>query len=250
MEIKRILTETICILSKNKISFMKNFLPFAITLLIIGTAGYVLEVGAKLSQETPEFGYIPVIFITVFVMLIILAKSIVHTHRTFILNENSSFGELFKFTKRDFRFIKKFIGLTLCMTILGIVMMFAFGKIFIGVAKGTEHEIVVFLLGLITTLIPAYVWSRLAIVLPSAAMEDSVTINSAWADSSSYSWTLFLGVGVIPVLTELIMSYIPSHESIIYSAGIGLLWIIITIIEIGILSITYKAITESKNSIV
>ena len=248
MEIKKIITETINIISKNKISFMKNFLPFLLTLSVIGIVGYTWDIGTKLTQETPDLSYIPLIFIAIFVILVILAKSIVHTHRTFILNENATLSELFKLTKRDFRFIKKFIGLSLCMMLLGIVMMIAFSQFYIRIAKGTEHEVVVLLLGLITTLVPAFFWSRLAIVLPSAAMEDNLSISNAWYVSSNYTWTLFVGVGVIPVITKLILSYIPSYESIIYSAGIGLLSAIILIIEIGILSLTYKAITENNKS--
>lgn len=248
MEVKKIITEAIVTFNKDKILFIRNFLPALVTLMVIGFGLYVIDIESKLPPESQEYGYIPLLFLCVFAFLIILAKSIVHTHRSFILNEHASIKELFKLTRRDFRFIKKFIALNIVMMLVGIVIMAIFGKYLIELAQGTENQEILFIIGLITTLMTAFIWSRLAIVLPSAALDHSLSIQSAWNISDDYSAKLFIGVGLLPVGTDLIISYLPSFESHIYTASIVLIWGVVAIIEIGILSLIYKGITEDQES--
>jgi hypothetical protein len=250
MEVKKIIIEAFFTFNKDKIVFLRNFLPALVTLIVIGLGLYVIDIESKFSSEPREFGYIPLIFLCVFSFLVILAKSIVHTHRSFILNEHASIKELFKLSRRDFRFIKKFIALNIVMMLVGIVIMAMFGKYLIELAQGTENQVILFIIGLITTLMTAFVWSRLAIVLPSAALDHSLSIQSAWSISDDHSAKLFIGVGLLPVITDLIISYMPSFESHIYTASIALVWGVVAIIEIGILSLIYKGISEDQESLV
>ena len=250
MEIKNIIAEAFFTFNKDKALFIRNFLPALVTLMFIGFGLYAIDIESKLSPESQEFGYIPLLFFCIFAFLVILAKSIVHTHRSFILNEHASIKELFKLTRRDFRFIKKFIVLYIVMMLVGIVIMAMFGKYLIELAQGTENQVIIFIIGLITTLMTTFVWSRLAIVLPSAAIDHSLSIQSAWNISDDYSTKLFLGVGLLPVITDLIISYLPSFDSYIYTASIALVWAIVAIIEIGILSLIYKGITDDQKSMV
>lgn len=250
MEIKKIIIEALSTFNKDKIIFLRNFLPALVTLMFIGLGLYLIDIESKLFSETPEFGYIPFIFLCVFSFLVILAKSIVHTHRSFILSEHASFKELFILSRRDFRFIKKFIALNIVMMLVGIVIMAMFGKYLIELVQGTENQAILFIIGLITTLMTSFVWARLAIVLPSAALEHNLSIQSAWNVSDDYSAKLFIGVGLLPVITDLIISYLPSFESRIYTASIALVWGVVVIIEIGILSLIYKGISENQESMV
>ncbi|MFD2167563.1 hypothetical protein ACFSJY_15035 [Thalassotalea euphylliae] len=250
MEVKNIIAEAFFTFNKDKILFIRNFLPALVTLIVIGIGLYSIDIESKFSPESQEFGYIPLLFLCIFAFLIILAKSIVHTHRSFILNEHASIKELFKLTRRDFRFIKKFIALNIVMMLVGIVIMAMFGKYLIELAQSTENQAILFIIGLITTLMTAYIWSRLAIVLPSAALDHSLSIQSAWNISDDYSAKLFIGVGLLPVITDLIISYLPSFDSHIYTASIAFVWGIVAIIEIGILSLIYKDITEDQESTV
>ncbi|MCF6437592.1 hypothetical protein [Pseudoalteromonas sp. MMG022] len=250
MEVRKIIIEALFTFNRDKVLFLRNFLPALVTLLVIGLGLYAIDIESKLSPESKEFGYIPLIFLCVFAFLVILAKSIVHTHRSFILSENASIKELFKLTRRDFRFIKKFIALNIVMMLVGIVIMAMFGKYLIELAQGTENQVILFVIGLITTLMTAFVWSRLSIVLPSAALDHSLSIQSAWKISDDYSAKLFIGVGLLPVVTDLIISYLPSFDSHIYTALIALVWSVVAIIEIGVLSLIYKGITEDQESMV
>ena len=65
--------------------------------------------------------------------------------------------------------------------------MAVLGKYLIELAQGTENQVILFVIGLITTLMTAFIWSRLAIVLPSAALDHSLSIQSAWDISDDYS---------------------------------------------------------------
>lgn len=250
MEVRKIIVEALFTFNRDKVLFLRNFLPALVTLFVIGLGLYVIDIESKLSHESQEFGYIPLIFLCIFAFLVILAKSIVHTHRTFILSENATTKELFKLTRRDFRFIKKFIALNLVMILVGIIIMAVFGKYLIDLAQGTENQVILFAIGLITTLMTAFIWSRLAIVLPSAALDHSLSIQSAWNISDDYSAKLFIGVGLLPVITDLIISYTPSFDSHIYTAFIALVWSVVAIIEIGVLSLIYKEINEDHEGMV
>jgi hypothetical protein len=250
MEIKAIVIKAFCEFGQNKISFFKNFLPSIFALIALGLGLYAFDIENRLSQEKPEMGFIPLILVAVIVFLVFLAKSIVHTHRTFILSEKASIKELFTLTRRDFRFIKKFIALNLVMLLIGMVILVVLGKYLLELAKDTENEVILFAIGSITTLMTAFVWSRLAIVLPSAALDQPLSIQSAWKISDDHSAKLFIGVGLLPVLTDGIISYLPSFDSHFYSASIGVVWCMVAIIEIGVLSLIYKDITENQSATV
>ncbi|GHB70442.1 hypothetical protein GCM10008107_19800 [Psychrosphaera saromensis] len=248
MEIKKIIIKAFYIFSQNKILFLKNFIPTFIMLGAISIVLYTLNIGIQQPSAKLTFSYVSLIFISIITFFIILGKSIVHTHRTFILNEHATIKELFKLTRRDFRFVKNFIVLNLVMLLIGIAIMLVIGGYLIGITESTENEYILFGIGLITTLIIAFFWSRLAIVLPSAALDHSLSIHGAWQVSDDYSGKLFVGVGLLPVITDTIISFIPSYDSYIYSVGVALIWGAVAIIEIGVLSLIYKDITDKQNA--
>lgn len=249
MEVKKIITEAFLIFIKDKVMFIRNFLPTILAAVLLALGLAVLEIDQKLSVESPGFAFVPLLILVVVAFFTVLAKSIVHTHRSFILKEQTPLKELFKFTRRDFRFIFKFLKLNIVMMIIGFIIMTLIGKYLIDLAASSEGYLPIFIVSTITTLMMAFVWSRLALVLPSAAMDHSLTIQTAWHISDKYSAKLFFGVGLLPVVTDLVISVLPSYESHLYTLFIALIWSAVAIVEIGVLSLIYKEITEEQEAV-
>ena len=242
MEIEKIIIEALKHFNQNKVLFIKIYLPSVLTLIAMVVGWYAFDIEVKINQKPLNFGYLALIIISALICLALFIKSTVHIHRAFILNEGSTIKALFKITKRDLYFFKKVILISLIMLFVTFIVNSSLNRHLNEIEGVFLTQVFV----LIKALIIAYLGSRLALVLPAAALEHKLSFKKAWEISGDYSAKIFLGVGVLPIMTNLILSNLPSYTSLFYMFVVLLITIVITIIEIGILSLLYKDITDNN----
>jgi len=85
-----------------------------------------------------------------------------------------------------------------------------------------------------------YLISRISLVFPATAVKNKNTsIIEAWNLSKNNGIQLFLLIGFIPWLLELLFEMLPHYNSIYYSFSTSLIWLIIGLFEVGLLSMSY-----------
>lgn len=248
MELQQVIKDAIRLLNSKKISFLLNASPLLCVFIFLGLIDYVYkftETFEKSGQQVNS-AIMPYLFLCFLLVALVLAKTAVNSHRTFILNEKVSFLQLFIFSMRDLRFIFKFMIIFILITLINIPLITILGLLFAESVINNQNETMLQVFGLAINLLSAYVWSRTSLVLPATAIDDNIDISTAWRLSRQYRTQLFLGVGLLPIITNALISSLPEIDSPFYTVFTSALWVIVAIVELGILSLMYKHISASN----
>lgn len=88
--------------------------------------------------------------------------------------------------------------------------------------------------------------SRCSLILPSCAIGISGrSFLWSWEQSSGNGWRLTLLIGVLPFATDLFFGLLPKSESLLVSLLEGVLWLAIGVIDVCLLSLSYKLLVQS-----
>lgn len=100
-------------------------------------------------------------------------------------------------------------------------------------------------LQIILPIFQSYIFSRLSLVLPATAIDErNFTISSAWKISSGNGWRLTLLVALLPFTIYLLLNFLPEYDSILYYLITWFAWLIVSVIEIGLLSLSYSYLSK------
>lgn len=92
-----------------------------------------------------------------------------------------------------------------------------------------------------------YVASRWSLVLPSSAI--GIHGNSfrwSWRGSSGNGWRLTLLIWFFPLLTGFLFDLWPDYDSILFKLYQGALWLVVGVVQIGLLSLSYKFLVSNE----
>jgi len=91
-----------------------------------------------------------------------------------------------------------------------------------------------------------YFFSRWILIAPATAVDESSdSFSAAWGLSRNNGWRLTLLIGFLSLVFSWLLVLIPQTELFIFNVMVYILWILIGIIEVSMLSLSYKYLTEN-----
>lgn len=226
---------------ENYISLFRVGAPFIVFVLIWFSILHTLNTGAGIQS--------PLLFVVFF--LVFAATSImamVNFHRVFLLDESTiSQTRPLRFSGRELRFLGWWIVVGTCALIISILIaMFAIPLLVSFQISTDNSPILMSVIELISMFPVCYVIARLSLLFPATALDRRPDLGWAWATSKGNSIRLTFLVGIIPLVTSEILDLIPPFESIFYSVFIGIIWSLVVVVEIGLLSLSYRWFVEKS----
>ena len=181
---------------------------------------------------------------------IIAAIGMVRCHRIFLLPTESLVTEtVASIHARDFLFLLRVISISL----LSILLFVPVGMLAVPItslfSSNTGADIFLSQIALFLCALPAYYFiSRWSLVLPDTALDKDRPLWWAWDISSKYSYQLFILIGFLPMVTNLLLSLLLSllESSPILTFVESLVWLLVAVVELCILSLSYKWIIEKE----
>ena len=223
--------------------YLTTLLRFASPLLITYLLSTVYMRFIVGNQELEEIGtfIIPILFI------VSLVLGIVGCHRTFLLEGNDVQNtKAFRWTGRETRYVGWWILISLCVVLLMLpaVLILASGMDdFVGFMFDNKY-VYLPIFGVINVF-AYYFLSRFSLILPATAIGvQNKTLSWAWNLSSGNGWRLTLLIGVIPFMTNLVFEFLPEFDSMLYSILVVIIWLVVGVIEIGLLSLSYSYLSK------
>lgn len=239
-------------------------IPVALTAI----TGYIQELWFDPHEEQSTLQLFTTAFLFVFIEAAVFALFAVVIHRSILLNEYASPTRWFlRLNKREFRFVGYSlligIGMWLIFAIgatLSALLSLAitvFGSTFLNATEQTRswnETLGLTILGMAAgsgaAVLFAYFAARSSLVLPAIALDDPHTFKWAWAASKPHTWRLAFLVGIVPLISigfQMLGSTCvgDSPWNLLNHTFSALVTCSLLIVEISILSISYRWITES-----
>jgi uncharacterized membrane protein HdeD (DUF308 family) len=200
------------------------------------------EIGGNIALVV--FG---VILMIAFILSLVMA--IVGCHRIFLLGPKIvDESSLLNWTGNEIKYIGWWVLIGLCTALVALPFMFIFMPFIATSAENLFDNQVMFftVIGLIN--IPIYyVASRWSLVLPSSAIDKhGKSLTWSWGISSGNGWRLTLLIGFLPYIMDILFSLLPTYDSMIFTLLHGLVWLVVGVIEIGLLSLSYNFLVNNE----
>jgi hypothetical protein len=254
--IQQIVLRTFGAANKLKLKLVLALIPVLIGLSVIGSYGLmVFDTVNPFNPEQIAFPENHSVWLTLFIVLLAMLffmKAIINCHRVYILEDQFSISDVFSWRRCDTFFLKAVLKLILLSILVSFVFLLAVMPISMNNIdpqnpQGFDHsnlpwEFIVW--GVLANLFYAYMASRLTIMLPAAATNNRLTIRQAWQKTRPFQLKLFVLIGLIPFLTSLALNFLPAWESVVYEISIQVIWVVIALLELGLLSMSYARIEE------
>ncbi len=253
LEIIEIIRKSFSKIIRNKTQvFFILLIPVALYIVLDIADRYIM---LRLSAAGKDYFTLAqtIIFSTFKILLELLLIIIVavNWHRHILLNiKVTSPFSIFKFSRREFNYVAWFLqlfGITILMFVIFVWPMTYLAETLIpdrdnSIIDATDLDIIIYI-------IPIYIMSRISLGLPAAAIDVRPELSSVFKLSKGNSWRLFLLVGVLPYFLSLITSLLEEMSedlttNVIYIICKSLLYVIVTIIEISLLSYCYKHLAD------
>ncbi|MCK5830675.1 MAG: hypothetical protein KAH20_10260 [Methylococcales bacterium] len=185
-------------------------------------------------DEAFFLGLLVVLFLVSFVM------AIVGYHRIFLMDWSEvEKMKLFGWTGNELKYVGWWVLIGLCAELITLPFLLLIPIMTPLIERFFENQDVFD--NLIIYLPIYYVGSRWALVLPSSAIGiHEKTFSWSWQLSDGNGWRLTFLICLLPVTLELILGLLPTFDSIIYSLFVGFIWLIVGVIETGLLSLSYS----------
>ncbi len=232
--------EALSLPHKHNRELLKAGLPLII-------AGVLLIIFNHILPGTEGGGLKKILSIILYIGLFLSAViATVACHRIFLL-DNDVVGEsgLFSWTGNEIIFLGwwMFIGLA--------VILFAIPLLLITIPVSVLFSEIVLVEQIVSygAAVPLYyVASRLSLVLPSSAIDiHGKSFRWSWGISSGNGWRLTLLIGFIPFFANFLFGLLPDFDSIIFKLFQGALWLVVGVVQIGLLSLSYKFLVSNES---
>lgn len=171
------------------------------------------------------------------VQLALVAKLAVATHRVIYLGPGGvSSGVLQPWGRRELRYIAKAF-------VVGIVGMAAAVPYLI-VTSGAAGAGSGAVLGLIVVAPLLYVPSRIALILPAAAVDHPLDIGGAWVMSGGNGWRMVIIVFAVPFVVTLPLAWIAARIAYPFSLLLDVLAFACTWFSLAALTLAYSELAR------
>ena len=178
--------------------------------------------------------------------LVVFSIFAVTCHRLILLpQENPTFR--ITFAKREFKFLAwvVLIFLTFYLSIMSALMIFSYIPLRIkGDIDFTKN--VLFVMESIARVFAIYIFARLCLVFPAAAIDEDRGFYWSWVNTRHNGWRMAVIVGLYPWLISLVIWLLSRTEATLLEKLItGLLYYLGMAVEVFALSLTYREISTS-----
>lgn len=184
-----------------------------------------------------------IVFYILFTTTSVLA--IVGCHRIFLMSQKEvNQTSTIRWSMRESRFLINSIGLSLIAAVFGVPFLFVLTNVSLFEQIMIDEGIAFDLLSVLFTLPSIYIMCRLSLIFPDVAVDHDRDRSLAWAwkISSGHSTRLFLLIGMAPLTAwtalELIVGIL--GDSLIIVAVEAIIWVGISVIEVCLLSLSYR----------
>lgn len=214
-----------------------------VALPIIITGGLILVSSHFMVNEEGNPWLIEVSILLTIAFVLSLTMAIVGCHRIFLLGDNVvERASLFYWTGNEIKYIGWWILIGICSAFIAIPFMLILMPFIMSSLEGFVDNQSASNAIMSMIYIPIYyVASRWALVLPSSAIDiHGKNLTWSWRLSAGNGWRLTLLISLLPFLTDIIFSLMPLYESLFFTLLQGTLWLVIGVVEVGLLSLSYK----------
>lgn len=199
------------------------------------------------SQPTLSGGF----FLTTLVLYpLVAAMAAVRIHRIYLVHDYMrSALDVFRLSMRELRFIGWWVLFGLLMVAILSIPLFI--VTFLMISQSAELSAVAINLITIIVSIPAYwILSRWSLVLPATALDhEPRSLGKAWRQSRPYNKSIFILMGLIPLLASAISQLVFaqfSHLGVMLISG--LLFGVFGAYQIALLSLSYRTIVDNERA--
>lgn len=197
-------------------------------------------------NESESLNITDSVVITVSILLYVYFA--VTCHRIIILGSESvpSFG-LRKWSMRETRFTAWAVGMMLLIISL-FYIIFSYSPYLLFLTEFEHGDYLIYLLYILVIPTVIYIISRLGIIFPATAVDEMQTIKWAWQITRGNGWRLVIVFTALPLLSGSVQAILIESidTSIMSNIILSLLGYLVLVIEIAVLSLTYKEICSSK----
>ena len=190
-------------------------------------------------------------YISIIALIPVYTIFAVTIHRLVLLGPGSVpwYGQ-FPFSKRELKFglyvfgtwVAFYIVFALCMSLIGTILADSMEETF-------KSEGILKVLVFAALLAPAvYVFSRVSLGFPAIATDNYVGWKQIWMMSQGNSLRLFVCTMTIPWIYKRITDYLPDSDYFVVDLFYLVMWLITVVVEIAIVSISYKYISMIHES--
>ncbi|RYV03950.1 hypothetical protein SOPP22_00610 [Shewanella sp. OPT22] len=245
--IRTIVSEAISITIRKKLDVLIATTPlvivfsliFALYYKIMGKVdGFALDAD-PLSEVIPDLKYFFLIFM---IMIYGFVKAAVNCHRIYIKRSKLFFIDAIVPKMRDL----KFFGISILLGLLMIPIGLAIGLLLAGVGAIIDNlsmynaQTLTALVMIVSYGIIGVVMCRFMMVLPSRAVDESISFGDAWEATSPVKWKVFFVLSLIPILSSLLTESIASLEGWFFISVSVALHAMFALFELALLSLCYQ----------
>jgi len=221
--------------------YCRELFKTGLPIIVIGGLFITINYFLGGVQESSVQGGVYILLSLAFICALVMA--IVGCHRIFLLNE-SDIGEpaLLNWTGNEVKYVGWWMLIALCVSLIAFPLMGVFIPILESLIGPVIENKSIFLIVLSLVNFPVYyLASRWSLVLPAAAIDvHGKNLNWSWGLSSGNGWRLTVLISVLPIVADTIFSLLPMYDSVLYNIFKCFLWLVIGVIEIGLLSLSYN----------
>ncbi len=218
--------------------------------LIISGSLFIIALG-QFSEEGEE-ATLPAIFsiglTTIFLVSLVMA--VVGCHRIFLMSPNVvEDAKLFHWTGNEIKYAGWWMLIGICIYLVIIPYSFLLIPLMNSpLSKVLESEVMIFLLLGLAYLPLLYIISRWSLVLPSSAIDiHGKSLIWSWRLSEGNGWRLTLLIGILPLIMDILFTLLPVYDSHVFSLFCGAVWLVIGVVEIGLLSLSYAFLVSENH---
>lgn len=219
-------------------ALLKIGLPLIITGVLLAVIDRILPVRDEGILSEP---FIILVYIAFFLSLVM---AIVGCHRIFILGDNIvAESSYFSWTGNEIKYVGWWIVLGVCTVLIAIPFFLVLMPFMLSSFESSYGKPII---NFVVSVPVYYMLSRWSLVLPSSAI-DVHGKNLSWSCglSSGNGWRLTLLIGFVPSLLGIIFGFLPKFDSIVFDLFHDALWLVIGVVQIGLLSLSYKFLVNN-----
>ena len=231
--------------------FQHYRLLFKVGLPLIISGALLFIVLDPVSAESEEAAPPAILSMGLGIMFLVsLVMAVVGCHRIFLMSPNVvEDAKPFHWTGNEIKYAGWWLLIGICIYLVIIPFSLLLIPLMMNSAlsNALENEVIIYLLLGLVYLPLLYIISRWSLVLPSSAIDiHGKSLGWSWRLSEGNGWRLTLLIGILPLMMDILFTLLPAYDSPVFSIFYGAVWLIIGVVEIGLLSLSY-AFLVSEN---
>lgn len=227
----------------------RKLLKVGFPLIITGGLHLVFVQSQVDAEGNMELSMLGILLAAALALSLLIA--VVGCHRIFLMDDgDDKESSLLNWTGNEIKYVGWWILIGICAALLAIpfwLIVMPFLMSFSGLDVGNSYFLIVTVS--IASIPIYYLVSRWSLVLPSSAIGiHGKSLTWSWELSSGNGWRLTLLIGILPFVSDILFDMLFSHDSLVLVMFQGALWLVIGVIEIGLLSLSYKFLVSKEVS--